>query len=130
MNDNFYLLIYFLFTSFLKSCFLIIFIFSFIYLFYFYFFLGYYSVAGWDPTSGIGSLNFGKMKSYFMSMAISVTYNVLQVKKWNYCCYLLLIIYMFVYQLFFLWFLDCLHTMYPYLFIYLFNCLFFVHFAH
>ena len=31
-------------------------------------FKGFYATAGWDPASGIGSVDYTKMKSYFLSL--------------------------------------------------------------
>ena len=34
----------------------------------FLFLKGFYATAGWDPTSGIGSVDYTKMKNYFLSL--------------------------------------------------------------
>lgn len=45
---------------------------------------GFYAAPGWDPTSGIGSVDYRKLKDYFYSLHSGpVRYSVKQVKISN-----------------------------------------------
>ena len=45
--------------------------------------LGFYASTGWDPATGIGSVDFVLMKTYFMGLSGSLTVIVKQVRRGN-----------------------------------------------
>lgn len=48
---------------------------------YTYVYIGFYAVAGWDPTSGLGSPDFTLMSKYFMDLVSNLvnTFSITQV---------------------------------------------------
>jgi tripeptidyl-peptidase-1 len=37
---------------------------------------GFYAAVGWDPATGLGSVDFTKMAAYFMALVVAPTYTV------------------------------------------------------